>query len=158
MLFSPLTWALVLDLHRGEAGRCDQTTGETQLNPTTASGDRNGAESVWKERRATHTGLEFREQWSTIISGRKSSLKEAIFTKLSLFSVRITSSTGQGDQGAAGNSRLETSTVPEEERTTRTVRCKKLTHMETPSTGAQNTADEVWRRNEVLLQRREEHE
>lgn len=69
-------------------------TSETQLNPTTASGGRNGA-----ERRVTHTGLEFREQWSTIISGRKSSLNEAIFTKLSLFSVRITRLTGQGDQG-----------------------------------------------------------
>lgn len=124
---------------------------------------------MWKEReirRVTHTGLEFREQWSTIISGRKSSLKEAIFTKLSLFSVRITRLTGQGDQGAAGNSRLETSTVlgvwknkapTEEERTTRTLCCKKLTHMETPSTGAQHTANEVWRRNEVLRWRREEH-
>lgn len=36
----------------------------------------------------TYTGLEFKEQWSTIISGRKSSLKEAMLTKLSLFSFK----------------------------------------------------------------------
>lgn len=35
--------------------------------------------------RVTYTGLEFKEQWSTIISGRKSSLKEAMVAKSVIF-------------------------------------------------------------------------
>lgn len=58
----------------------------------------------------TYTGLEFKEQWSTIISGRKSSLKEAILTKKSsLFSFKIMSLNRQLDQRLAVNSRLHTS-------------------------------------------------
>lgn len=35
--------------------------------------------------RVTYTGLAFKEQWSTIISGRKSSLKEAMLIKICIF-------------------------------------------------------------------------